>query len=649
MRLRLASQLESRDGLLTRDALVTNALVEVKGDRVQLRMRPKAKAIYSGSGAPAGQMLASWYGFHAIYLDQINSYPTFGVATGLVSNTLTTDATSERMTYAVTGSGAGTPLMMFKNSTNAWTLDKGYGVTAVTYGATMGAESYEVVEATRSSTTVTVKVQGNTVLKVGQDVTIAGAVEAGYNGTYAVTSVTAASLSPERSIPITITRSGTTATATSATAHGLTTATAYTISGANQSGYNGSKTITVTSPTEFTYTVTVAAMASPATGNPTVGELTGRVCTISNHAGSDRTVFVANGGYPLVWDGITVGTEIRISSSQLNGIYTVTAVSGFKITFSVPGVATFYFFSATYYRQMPAVSSITYAATTATVTLASPHNIANVSTFLLSVSGCDQSGYNVSGVTGTITGVSTFTYAITPVDTPETPATGTIIVTSPQSTGQSTFTYEIGTTPTSPATGTITASVEGGTVPGIVYLDGYFLVMDINGAIYNSGIDDPSTWGALDFITAQKEDGQGIALAKSREYVVALKEWSTELFYNAANATGSPLGPVDTGFAQVGCANGWSVAEIDGSIIWVGQSRAGGRGVWMRDGINSVKVSTPDVDRILAADALDTVYAFCFCLRPHSARLRYYPRLRHRKQALGAMGNSGVIGCHGER
>jgi hypothetical protein len=62
-----------------------------------------------------------------------------------------------------------------------------------------------------------------------------------------------------------ITRSTTTATATTAAAHGLATGDWVIISGADQTNYNGLVQITVTGATTFTYTVTDSG-ASPATG-----------------------------------------------------------------------------------------------------------------------------------------------------------------------------------------------------------------------------------------------------------------------------------------------------------------------------------------------------------------------------------------------
>lgn len=65
-----------------------------------------------------------------------------------------------------------------------------------------------------------------------------------------------------------ITRSSTTATVTTSTAHGLSTGAVVTIAGADQGDYNTTTDVTVTSTTAFTYTVS-GSPATPATGTIT--------------------------------------------------------------------------------------------------------------------------------------------------------------------------------------------------------------------------------------------------------------------------------------------------------------------------------------------------------------------------------------------
>lgn len=66
----------------------------------------------------------------------------------------------------------------------------------------------------------------------------------------------------------TLTRSATTATVTTASAHGFATGDYVTIAGATPAGYNGKKQITVTGATTFTFTAS-SGLASPATGTMT--------------------------------------------------------------------------------------------------------------------------------------------------------------------------------------------------------------------------------------------------------------------------------------------------------------------------------------------------------------------------------------------
>lgn len=151
---------------------------------------------------------------------------------------------------------------------------------------------------------------------------------------------------------------------------------------------------------------------------------------------------------------------------------------------------------------------------------------------------------------------------------------GVYTVTSVPTANTFTYTFAGGT---SPATGTITAVGGKVTVPGIVYLDNTFYVMGTTAIIYGSNLNDATTWNALNFIQAQIEPGLGKALAKTQNYVIAFKEWSTEFFYDNANPTGSPLSPVQNGFNLIGCASGGSVANLDGILFWVSQLPKGAR------------------------------------------------------------------------
>src|ERR1035437_924538 len=90
-----------------------------------------------------------------------------------------------------------------------------------------------------------------------------------------------------------------------------------------------------------------------------------------------------------------------------------------------------------------------------------------------------------------------------------------------------------------------------------------------------------------------------------------MKEWSCEFFYDAANPTGSILAPVPNAAFYVGVCSDGSVAEVAGNLYWMGQTKSGfGRAIFRLNGTNPEKVSTPQVEKILNADDLATVYSW---------------------------------------
>lgn len=644
MRLPLAVNLESRDGqkdprddstVKPRDARIVNGIVELKGERAFVRKRPGIASLGQVDSG-VGQLLYNWNGIRAVIDDTISSGTIATIVSAPTQSALTTSNADLQMSAANTGSGAATPRMMFKNRANAWVMNRAGTVSAVTYGGTMGSETFAVVSLTRSGTTATATIASDVPFEAGSSVTIAGATPTDYNGAQTVLTVTPGVYTAARTIPITITRSGTTATATTVSGpHGLSSGT-YTIAGANDAAYNGSKSITVTSSTTFTYTVTVTPAATttwnPSDKNASI-TLSGGDLTATNSSSSTTdnkavrgTIGKSSGKWywevtmTTIGDNVQVGVA-RSTESLSNFIGSGTYGWGYNN------------YGTLWNGGAGAVTKDAFTAGTV-IGIALDMDSGEVSFYK---NGVLQ--HTFTGVTGTIYpalsaingGVFTANFGATSFahsapsgfialnsDSPYSPAAGSITVTDPAVATPATFTFAIGGSVTTPATGTITAQGTGGTVPGIAYLNGYFAVMDTAGRIWNSGLDDPTSWGALDYVDAQNDSSRGMGLAVSRGYLVAFKEWSTEFFYDAANATGSPFSPVDSGIIQTGCANGWSIASIDDLTFWMSQTKAKGRGVHLLSGLEARKISTPDIDRILDDDDLDNVYAFCIKVEGHA-------------------------------
>jgi hypothetical protein len=158
------------------------------------------------------------------------------------------------------------------------------------------------------------------------------------------------------------------------------------------------------------------------------------------------------------------------------------------------------------------------------------------------------------------------------------------------------------------------------TVPGAVYLDQYMFVQALTGEIHNSSSGTILDWGALDFITPEKEPSCAVAIAKSLNYLCSFKQWDTEFFYDAANAgPGSPLSPVDSAYLKLGCATADSIVEFDGGVIFMSKrdQTQRSREIHVLNGLTPKKISTPEVERILNGDDLATCYSLYLSTAGH--------------------------------
>jgi len=166
-----------------------------------------------------------------------------------------------------------------------------------------------------------------------------------YTGTNGLTyqNQTAATIASTVLSVLTLTRSGTTATATFASSHGLATGNSVTVAGATPSDYNGTFTITAISDTSITYTVT-GSPTTPATGTITctgtyasvVFECTTTGATTNIDSSSTLTIDTPISGVDdsaiIGPDGLTGGadqesneaarTRLFLSRSSISGVFT---------------------------------------------------------------------------------------------------------------------------------------------------------------------------------------------------------------------------------------------------------------------------------------------------------------------------------------
>ena len=143
-----------------------------------------------------------------------------------------------------------------------------------------------------------------------------------------------------------------------------------------------------------------------------------------------------------------------------------------------------------------------------------------------------------------------------------------------------------------------------GLCDGVAYLDSTLYVMDQNGAIWGSNLNDITTWVATTVIQAGGRQDVPVCLAQQLEYVIALKSTSFRCFYNAGASAqtagvGSNLAWVEGADGNFGCLSAGGVQLIDQTLVWVSNNDKGTPQVVRMDGLQIQVISTPVIERLL--------------------------------------------------
>ena len=153
-------------------------------------------------------------------------------------------------------------------------------------------------------------------------------------------------------------------------------------------------------------------------------------------------------------------------------------------------------------------------------------------------------------------------------------------------------------------------------VPSTVNIDGYITIADTASNIWTSTLNTPGTWPGNVGI-AQIEPDIPIALFKQISYLLCIKQFYTEVFYDAA-AVPWPYGRVDGAKMNYGCIDGRTVCDVGGDVMWVSQTREGEVDVIIVSTLKATPVGTPSITRLLAnADYTGNVYSWAVKIEGH--------------------------------
>jgi len=126
---------------------------------------------------------------------------------------------------------------------------------------------------------------------------------------------------------------------------------------------------------------------------------------------------------------------------------------------------------------------------------------------------------------------------------------------------------------------------------GGIILDGYLIVMDEDGVIYNSVVDRPDQFEATSFVEAERENDKGVYLGKHNEHATAFGTRTIEFLYDAKYSTGSILQRRDDIMHNIGCADGLGVWENGDTTYFLGSNTTGQIAVYKLENFNPVMIS----------------------------------------------------------
>lgn len=148
------------------------------------------------------------------------------------------------------------------------------------------------------------------------------------------------------------------------------------------------------------------------------------------------------------------------------------------------------------------------------------------------------------------------------------------------------------------ASATVAATV-GTHVATPIYYDGYLLLVKSGtGDCYNSDLNDPMTWTAGNYITAEILPDTITDIARINNFFVLLGQESIEYFYDAANPTGTPFARNDV-FVKLAGLITRSIVPYGNQLYMVGRKNEAVPEVYVLEDFKLNSITTPAIRRWL--------------------------------------------------
>jgi hypothetical protein len=170
---------------------------------------------------------------------------------------------------------------------------------------------------------------------------------------------------------------------------------------------------------------------------------------------------------------------------------------------------------------------------------------------------------------------------------------------------------------------TVTVNFPNPNTRDLIYMNTYLLTLDSKANLWNCNSDDPTTWSASQFITAQMMNGTGTGLAKIQNLIVVFTDRHMQMFADTANASGSPLTNAEQYMRRVGCDAPDTIQHEEDMLFWVGNGYTGGYTVWKHTGTSAIEdIGIAPLNRILSLEGTNLANARAVIFR-HAGHIFY--------------------------
>ena len=130
----------------------------------------------------------------------------------------------------------------------------------------------------------------------------------------------------------------------------------------------------------------------------------------------------------------------------------------------------------------------------------------------------------------------------------------------------------------------------------VSYMNGRFIALEPNTQnFYVSEVLDGHTWDVLNVQTVDSNPDNVVGEIVSHNELIVFCDKSGESFYDSGTVP-TPFVRNQSGAFEVGCSASYSIAKIDNSVMWLGNSNTGSGVIYRLNGYTPMRISTYSIE-----------------------------------------------------